>query len=156
MRIFAVVSALALIVATATLAQTSPTAAAGTATRTFDNDRASRTTTITRDREAGSFNRDTRVIHKSDGRTSGGTYERTRTDTGFTESGTINRRNGTSYALNGSLVRGGGSAARNRVLSNAQGNTVASRNVLTSPAQGSLTRITTTTGPHGAGRGRRG
>lgn len=172
MRILSIVSALALIAAAPVFAQAAaPNAApSGTSTRNFDNERASGTTTITRDRDAGTFSRDTSVTRKSDGATMTRSTDRARTDTGFTESGTITRRDGSTYNLNGSLVRGEGSATRDRVVTDANGATVASRNVQASRANGQVTRNVTATGPQrllraggprgagprGAARGRRG
>lgn len=170
MRILTAVSALALSLAAPAFAQSTTQAPSGTSTRNFDNDRASGTTTITRDREAGTFSRDTSVTRKSDGATMTSSTDRTRTDTGFTESGTITRRDGSTYNLNGSLVRGDGSATRDRVVTDANGATVASRNVQASRANGQVTRNVTATGPQrllraggpraggprGVARGRRG
>ncbi len=141
------------------------------ATRSFDNDRASGTTTIVRD--DGSFSRDTNVIRKSDGaamtrstdrtrtdtgftsessrmgfdgRTASRSYERTRTDSGFTEAGSATRRNGRTYALSGSRTRTETGYNRGRAVSGSNG-TIASRNVDVARAGGQVTRNVTTTGP---------
>ena len=87
MRILAAASALAVVLAVRALAQSATTetttnAPSGTITRSFDNERASGTTTVVRDREAGTFNRDTSVTRKSDGATMTGSLSRTKTDTG--------------------------------------------------------------------------
>ena len=130
----------------------------------------SSTTTITRDPDAGTFSRDTSVTRSRDGavatsstgfagRTASRDYERTRTTSGYTESGSITRPNGRSYGLNGSRVRSDNGFTRDRALTNADGATVASRNVAVARADGQVTRTATRTGPrsggqHG-GRGRR-
>lgn len=145
-----VISALALIMCSAATAQTAPAPgeAAKTMTRTFDTPRVQGSTTINLDREAGMFSRQTKVTLKNDGTTSSRTYERTRTDNGFIESGTITRADGSIYTLNGSLVRGDGGTTRERVLTNAQGETVASRHVqISRNAAGQVTRNVQATGP---------
>ena len=153
-----VISALALITCSAATAQTAPapSEAPKTMTRTFDTPRVQGSTTIKVDREAGMFSRQTDLTRKSDGITSSRTYERTRTDNGFIESGTITRADGSIYTLNGSLVRGDGGTTRERVLTNAQGETVASRNVqISRNADGQVTRNVQATGPQRLLRGNR-
>lgn len=178
MRITTTASAaiVALFLAAAASAQT-----AAPATRSFDNDRASGTTTIVRDPAAGTFSRDTNVTRKSDGatmtsstdrtktdtgfisessrvgfdgRTASRSYERTRTDTGYTETGSVTRPNGTSYGLNGSRTRTENGFNRNRAITNADGATVASRNVDAARANGQFTRNITRTGPRVGRRAR--
>ena len=119
----------------------------------------SSTTTITRDSDAGTFSRDTSRTGFA-GRTASRNYERTRTTSGYTESGSITRPNGRSYGLNGSRVRTDNGFTRDRALTNADGATVASRDVAVARADGQVTRTATRTGPRSGGqrggRGRRG
>src|SRR5262245_21728929 len=65
-----------------------------TRTVTIDTPRYEGTRTVTRDQEAGSLSRDTDVTLKSDGATASRDYDRQRTDTGVTESGSTTRFNG--------------------------------------------------------------
>lgn len=173
MRIQMLVSAAALLIALPATAQTAP--AAGTTTKTIDNNKVSGTVTVTRDPAAGTFARTVDVTRKSDGATMTNSIERTRTDgsvttatsrtgfdgrassseitrtrteTGFTETGTITGPQGNTLNLNGNVSRADGTLTANRALTNAAGETVASRNLTaTRAANGQVTRNITTTGP---------
>lgn len=145
-QMLACTSMLALMLVSPAAAQTAP--AAGTTTKTIDNANVTGTVTTTRDPAAGSFNRTSELTRKSDGATSRSTYTRTRTETGFSETGTFTGRQGNSLNLNGNLTRADGSLTANRALTNAAGETVASRNLTaTRAANGQVTRNLTTTGP---------
>jgi hypothetical protein len=145
-QMLACASMLALMLVAPAAAQTAP--AAGTTTRTIDNANVTGTVTTTRDPAAGSFNRASELTRKSDGATTSSNYTRTRTDTGFTEAGTITGPQGNTLNLNGSVARANGTLTADRALTNAAGETVASRNLTaTRAANGQVTRNLTTTGP---------
>lgn len=163
-------SALMLAIAAPALAQDA--APAETATRSFDNGRASGTTTIVR--EAGSVSRDSEVTRKRDGatmtssrersrdetglrsqasrtgfdgRTASRQYDRTRTESGFTESGSATGPGGRSYTLDGSRSRTDSGYNRNRHISNDDGRTIASRSVDVTRADGRISRDIEASGP---------
>lgn len=172
-QMLACASMLALMLVAPAAAQTAP--AAGTTTRTIDNPQVTGTVTTTRDPAAGSFSRDATLTRRSDGatatssidrtradgtttttasrtgfngQTSSSNITRTRTETGFTEAGTITGPQGNMLNLNGSVTRANGTLTANRALTNAAGETVASRNLTaTRAANGQVTRNLTTTGP---------
>ena len=65
-----------------------------TRTVTIDTPRFEGSRTVTRDREAGTLVRDAELTRRSDGATATRHYERQRTETGFTASGTATGFNG--------------------------------------------------------------
>ena len=137
---------LALMLVAPAAAQTAP--AAGTTTKTIDNAKVSGTITTTRDPAAGQFSREAALTRKSDGATTSSSYTRTRTETGFTETGSFTGPQGNTLNLNGNVTRADGTLTANRALTNAAGETVASRNLTaTRAAGGQVTRNITTTGP---------
>ncbi|MBU6167376.1 MAG: hypothetical protein KGQ52_14785 [Alphaproteobacteria bacterium] len=148
-QILACASAVALMIGLPATAQPAPAApAAGTTTRTIDNAKVTGTVTTTRDPAAGQFSRTTELTRKADGATSASTYTRTRTETGFTETGTFTGPQGNTLNLTGNVARANGTLTANRALTNAAGETVASRSLTaTRAANGQVTRNVTTTGP---------
>jgi len=136
-----------------------PTAAADPVTKTItvDTPRYEGTKTITRDQEAGSLSRDAELIRKSDGAVATRDYDRQRTDTGVTASGSTTRFNGdtrsfdydrtrtahgynatgtltgfngNSYNYSAKLRRGEYRVAKSQVLRNENGRAVAARRVV--------------------------
>jgi hypothetical protein len=85
-----------------------------TRTVTFDGPRAEGTRTVTRDREAGTLVRDTQVTRRSDGATASRHYERQRTETGFTASGTATGFNGGTRSFEVTRTRGAEGSPRRR------------------------------------------
>ncbi|HXC74546.1 MAG TPA: hypothetical protein VN640_07695 [Sphingomicrobium sp.] len=136
-----------------------PTAAADPVTKTItvDTPRYEGTKTITRDQEAGSLSRDAELTRKSDGAVATRDYDRQRTDTGVTASGSTTRFNGdtrsfdydrtrtahgynatgtltgfngNSYDYSAKLRRGEYRVAKSQVLRNENGRVVAARRVV--------------------------
>ena len=136
-----------------------PTAAADPVTKTItvDTPRYEGTKTITRDQEAGSLSREAELTRKSDGAVATRDYDRQRTDTGVTASGSTTRFNGdtrsfdydrtrtahgynatgtltgfngNSYDYSAKLRRGEYRVAKSQVLRNENGRAVAARRVV--------------------------
>ena len=136
-----------------------PAAAADPVTKTItvDTPRYEGTKTITRDHEAGSLSRDAELTRKSDGAVATRDYDRQRTDTGVTASGsttrfngdtrsfdydrtrtahgydatgTVTGFNGNSYDYSAKLRRGEYRVAKRQVLRNENGRVVAARRVV--------------------------
>jgi len=136
-----------------------PAAAADPVTKTItvDTPRYEGTKTITRDQEAGSLSRDAELTRKSDGAVATRDYDRQRTDTGVTASGSTTRFNGdtrsfdydrtrtahgynatgtltgfngNSYDYSAKLRRGEYRVAKSQVLRNENGRVVAARRVV--------------------------
>jgi len=136
-----------------------PTAAADPVTKTItvDTPRYEGTKTITRDQEAGSLSREAELTRKSDGAVATRDYDRQRTDTGVTASGSTTRFNGdtrsfdydrtrtahgynatgtltgfngNSYDYSAKLRRGEYRVAKSQVLRNENGRVVAARRVV--------------------------
>ena len=125
-----------------------------TKTVTIDTPKYEGTKTYTRDKQEGTFVRDTELTRKSDGATatreydrqrtetgvtaSGSTtrfngdqrsfdYERTRTAHGYNAEGTLTRFNGQTYDYNAKVRRGEYRVGRSQVLRNSSGQVVAAR-----------------------------
>lgn len=151
-------------------------ALAGTRTTTWDNDKFSGTRTIVHDRETGTHSRDAEITRKSDGAVATRSYDRQRTDTGFTASGTATGfngrtrsfdlertrthggsttsghytgRRGETYNLSGSRSRTGNGFVANRNITNSRGATVYNRDVMVARANGQVTRSVNTTRDQG-------
>lgn len=76
-----------------------------TRTVTIDGPRVEGSRTVTRDREAGTVVRDTELTRRSDGATASSHYQRQRTETGFTASGTATGFNGATRSFEASGTR---------------------------------------------------
>jgi hypothetical protein len=76
-----------------------------TRTVTFDTPRYDGTRTTTRDREAGSLERDTVLTRSSDGAVAIRSYDRQRTDTGASLSGSTTRFNGDTRSFDAERTR---------------------------------------------------
>lgn len=140
---------------TAALAMAS-IAAAEPVTRTYtvDTPNYAGEKVVTRDRDVGTVSKDSELTRKSDGAIATRTYDRARTDTGFTASGSTTRFNGDtrswdyqrtttahgwnatgnvtgfngkSYDYTARLRRGEYRVAKSQVLRNDQGKVVAAR-----------------------------
>lgn len=139
-----------------------------TTTVTVDRPNYEGSRTIVRDPAAGTVSRDAEVTRKSDGATATSSYDRTRTDTGFTASGsqtgfagrtrsfettrtrtengsvtsgTATGRGGETYSLSGSRERGQGSFSANQnVVRNSTGETVYNRDVRARRSNGQVSR----------------
>jgi hypothetical protein len=138
-----------------------------TKTVTIDRPNYDGTRTTVIDKDAGTLARDTQVTRASDGATATRSYDRTRTDTGFTDSGSATNFNGetrsfertrtrtdTGSSTDGSYTTRGGetyttSANRNRTetgytanqnIKDSAGATVFNRDVAATRADGQVTR----------------
>lgn len=156
-----------LIAAAALLAATSAFAEPVTRTKTVDGSNYDATRTTVRDKSAGTFARDTDVVRARDGATATGTfnrtktdsgvsvsgsqtgfagrtrsyaYDRTRTDTGSTTTGTATGRDGQSYTLSGNRVKTDSGFTANQNVINGEGRTVYNRDVAVSRSNGNVTR----------------
>jgi hypothetical protein len=134
-----------------------------TRTTTFDGPKVD----ATRDKTAGTYSRDTTATRADDGaaatrsydrtRTDTGVtasgsatgfagntrsfdYQRTRTDTGYTASGTATGRNGQTYTMSGQGTRTGTGYMRGQTVTNGAGTTVYDRSVVGSRSGGQVTR----------------
>lgn len=124
--------------------------------------------TAVRDSGAGTVSRDTEVTRKSDGATATRSYNRARTETGFTASGsetgfagrtrsfdttrtrtengssttgTYTGRGGETYALSGNRQRSQGSFSANQnVVRNSTGETIYNRDVNATRSNGQVSR----------------
>jgi hypothetical protein len=128
-----------------------------TRTITIDTPKYEGTKTITRDKEEGTLSRDAELTRKGDGAVATREYDRQRTDTGVTASGsttrfngdtrsfdyertrtahgydaegTLTRFNGQSYDYTAKLRRGEYRVGKSQVLRNSSGQVVAARRVV--------------------------
>lgn len=76
-----------------------------TRTVTIDTPRVEGTRTVTRDREAGTVVRGANVTRRGDGATASSHYERQRTETGYTASGTATGFNGATRSFTATGTR---------------------------------------------------
>lgn len=139
-----------------------------TRTVTVDRPNYEGSRTTVRDPQAGLVSHDAKVTRKSDGATATRSYDRARTDTGFTASGsatgfdgktrsfestrtrtengsvtngTYTGRGGETYTLSGSRARGEGSFTANQnVVKNSSGETIYNRDVRATRANGQVSR----------------
>ena len=111
---------------------------------TYDGPNASGTRVAVRDKDAGTYSRDTNVVRKSDGATASRDYDRTRTDSGYTASGTATGRNGQTYALSADRARTDNGYTADRTVTNASGATLYDRSVVATRANGNVDRTVTT------------
>jgi hypothetical protein len=147
-----------------------------TKTVTIDTPKYDGTRIITRDKEAGTFTRDTDLTRKSDGATATRDFERDRTATGFTASGTATgfdgktrsfdlthtrtttgsttngnytSRSGENYTFTGDHAKTETGFTANRNVKNSSGTTVYNRDTAVSRANGEVTRTSTITRAQG-------
>ncbi len=173
--------AMILLASVAAFAATSVSAEERTRTQTFDGPNYEGSRTVTRDRNAGTLSRDAEVTRKADGavatreydraRTDTGVtasgsstnfagetrsfeYARTRTDTGSTTSGTATSRNGETFTLSGERNRTDTGFTANQNIVNGAGTTVYNRDVTASRANGQVTRSVDVTRAEGFHRPR--
>lgn len=161
-----------IVLTVASLGATAAFAEPRTRTTTFEGPNATGTRTTVRDPAAGTLSRDTSVTRASDGATATRTYdrartesgvtasgsatgfggktrsfdyERTRTDTGFTATGTATGRNGRTYDYSGARTRdgAGGYTANQSVTSG--GASLYNRNVVQTRSNGQVNRSVTST-----------
>jgi hypothetical protein len=159
--------AIILTAAVAALAASAAIAEPVTRTTTVDKPNYEGSRVIVRDKAAGTVSRDTEVTRKSDGATAtreydrartdtgvtasgsatgfnGKTrsfdYERTRTDTGFTANGTATGRNGQTYTGTANRTRTDTGYASNRNVVNGNGATVYNRDAVVDRSGGNVTR----------------
>lgn len=152
-----------------------------TRTTTYDGPKTDGTRTSVRDKAAGTYSRDTSVTRASDGATAtreydrartetgvtvsgsatgfaGNTrsfdYDRTRTDTDYTASGTATGRGGQSYTLAGQGTKTDTGYTRDRTITNGSGTTVSDRSVVATRANGQVSRTVSTSRAAGAPRPR--
>ena len=141
--------------------------------------------TVVRDKEAGTLSRDGELTRKSDGATAKRSYDRARTDDGFTASGsstnlrgqtrsfnldrsrnqtgatttgTYTGRGGETYGLSGNRTRTDTGFTANQSVTNSAGERVYNRDRSVSRAGGQVTRsanVTRTEGFKGPRRARR-
>jgi hypothetical protein len=152
----------------AALAATTAVAEPVTKTVTIDRPNYDATRVIVRDKEAGTYTRDTDIVRERDGASASRDYSRTRTDTGVVASGsatgfagktrsfdyerthtdsgsvttgTATGRNGQNYALSGNRTRtGSGFTANQNVVNTGNGRTIYDRNVAVDRSGGNVTR----------------
>jgi hypothetical protein len=156
-----------LIASAALLATTAATAEPVTKTVTVDRPNYDATRVIVRDKDAGTYTRDTDITRERDGATASRDYSRTRTEngvsvtgsaTGFagktrsfdynrtrnqagsTTTGTATGRNGQTYALSGNRTRTGAGFTANQNVVNENGRTVYNRDVNVSRSGGNVAR----------------
>jgi len=91
-----------------------------TRTVTIDTPRLDGTRTTTRDREAGTVVRDTTVTRNADGAVATRHYERQRTETGYTASGTATGFNGATRSFEVTGTRATDGSPRRRLHSPAR------------------------------------
>ncbi len=138
-----------------------------TRTTTYDGPKVDGTRVIVRDKAAGTYSRDTTATRASDGATAtrsydrartdtgvtasgsatsfaGETrsfdYDRTRTDTGYTANGTATGRGGQTYTLVGQGAKTETGYTRNRTITNSAGTTLYDRSAVVSRANGQVSR----------------
>lgn len=147
---------------------TAPSLAQTTRTTTIDTPRVEGSRTVTRDRAAGTVARDAELARKSDGATASRTYDRQRTETGvtasgsstgfagrtrsfdyertrdgkggFTSSGTATTRNGETFTGTGMRTRTEDGFDSNRNVVNGAGETVYNRDASVSRSNGQVSR----------------
>jgi len=104
----------------AALALFAPAALADPVTKivTIDTPKYEGTKTYTRDKEEGTFVRDTELTRKSDGATATREYDRQRTAHGYNAEGTLTRFNGQTYDYDAKVRRGEYRVGRSQVLRN--------------------------------------
>jgi hypothetical protein len=161
MKKFLLVPALAAILAGPVMAE--PV----TKTVTIDRPNYDGTTTIVRDKDAGTLSRDTQVTRASDGATATREYDRartadgftasgsatnfdgetrsfertrTRTDAGSTTSGSYTTRGGETYTTSGNRTRTDTGFTANQNIKDGTGATVFNRDVTATRADGQVTR----------------
>lgn len=159
--------AMILIASVAVLAATAVHAEPVTKTTTVDRPNYEGTRVVSRDKAAGTVTRGTDVTRKSDGATASRDYSRTRTDTGFTASGsstgfngktssfdatrtrtdtgytstgTATGRNGQTYTLSGNRTRTENGYTSNHNVVNGSGATVYNRDASVSRVDGQINR----------------
>lgn len=147
-----------------------------TRTTTVDTPKYDGTRVATRDAAAGTYSRDTAVTRASDGATAtreydrartetgvtasgsatgfaGNTrsfdYERTRTDNGYTANGTATGRNGETYTLTGQGTRTDTGYTRDRTVTNGSGTTLYDKNVTATRANEQVSRDVSVTRAQG-------
>lgn len=147
-----------------------------TRTTTYDGPNVDGTRVSVRDKAAGTYSRDTIATRASDGATASRTYdrtrtetgvtasgsatgfagntrsfdyERTRTDNGYTASGTATGRNGETYTLAGQGTRTDTGYTRNRTVTNGSGTTLSDKNVTATRANGQISRDVSVTRAQG-------
>ena len=156
-----------------------------TKTVTIDKPNFEGSRTVVRDKEAGTLSRDSELTRKSDGATAMRSYDRARTDDGFTASGnstnlrgqtrsfnldrsrnqtgatttgTYTGRGGETYGLSGNRTRTDTGFTANQSVTNSAGERVYNRDRSVSRAGGQVTRsanVTRTEGFKGPRRARR-
>lgn len=138
-----------LIIMTATVAATMSTASLAQSgkTVTVDNQYVSGTRTV--ERGDGSVARDTDLTRKSDGATFSQSYDRTRTDSGYTASGSRTNFGGESFTYSGSGTKTDSGFVANQNWKDASGNTVFNRDATTSRTNGQVTRNVSSTRAEG-------
>jgi len=148
-----------LLLTAAAVALLAPSALADPVTKTvtIDTPKYEGTKTYTRDKEEGSFSKDAALTRKSDGATATREYDRQRTETGMTASGsttrfdgdtrsfdyertrtahgynaegTLTRFNGQTYDYDAKVRRGEYRVGRSQVLRNSSGQVVAARRTI--------------------------
>jgi hypothetical protein len=124
-------------------------AAAQTRTWTYDGPKYSGTRTVERDKEAGTLSRDVEVTRKSDGATASRSYDRQRTENGYTATGQATGFKGQSYAFSGSGTRTENGFTRNQTVTNGAGETVFDRDVNVTRANGQVHRDVSVTRAQG-------
>jgi hypothetical protein len=171
MHRFHIVPALAAAIATPALAEPR------TRTVTVDRPNYEGSRTTVRDPQAGTVSHDAEVARKSDGATATRSYDRVRTDTGFTASGsatgfdgktrsfestrtrtengsvtngTYTGRGAETYTLSGNRVRGeGGFSATQKIVKNSSGETIYNRDITATRANGQISRSVNVTRKQG-------
>lgn len=158
------------------VALASPATAQTTKTTVVDTPQYNGSRTVTIDREAGTVARDASVTRKSDGALATSEYDRARTETGVTASGsqtgfggktrsfdytrdrtdtgsvatgTVTRGNGETLTYNGTRTRGDGSFAAEQSVTGSDGASLYNRQVTASRADGQVSRSATTTRAQG-------
>ena len=151
-----------LIASAAALAPTAAAAEPVTKTVTVDRPNYNATRVIVRDKDAGTYTRDTAVVRERDGATASRDYSRTHTGSGSTTTGSATGRKGQSYNLSGNRARTDAGFTANQNAVNDDGQIVYNRDASVSRSGGNVTRttnVTRTSGfhpPRVAGRGFRG
>ncbi len=115
-------------------------AIAQTRTNSFDGPNYQGSRTIVRDRDAGTLSRDAEVTRKSDGAVATRNYDRQRTETGYSASGSRTRFNGQTQTFSGTGERTADGYTRNQTVRNGAGEAVFDRNVAVSRANGQINR----------------
>lgn len=143
-------AALVLLLPSAVLAQTQ----VETHTRTIDNPRVQGSTTVTRDRAAGTNSRETNLTRTSDGATASRSQTVQRGESGYTSSGTTTTFAGETFTSTGSGMRTDDGFVRSQTVVDSTGQTVLDRQVSVTTIDGVRHREVTTDRAEGF-RGRR-